>query len=227
MMDGSTDMQGRDVELDDGSERTQQVRLFAATRGGRDVALIDEGDGRALRLVPRADLTELEPHRVRLARPLADYDRVDRAMGPSEDETTTTNAQPDDDAAVVPILEESLEVGRRQRTTARVHVRKWTEREPVQLDEILSREEVEVERVLLDRPLNGGEEARVRLDGETLIIPVVEERLVVTKELVLREEVHVTRRRHQRRESGQVELRRVRVDVDRRAVDDDAHAAGE
>jgi stress response protein YsnF len=55
----------------------------------------------------------------------------------------------------------------------------------------------------------------VREEGDVTIIPVMEERLVVRRELVLVEEVHITRRRETRALDQEVTLRRERVVVER------------
>ncbi len=57
----------------------------------------------------------------------------------------------------------------------------------------LFREDCEVERVQVNRMLD--QPAEMRQDGDTLIIPLMEEVLVVEKRLMLREELHIKRRR--------------------------------
>ncbi len=51
--------------------------------------------------------------------------------------------------------------------------------------------------------------------GETLVVPVVEEQLVITKRLVLKEEIHVIKRRGKKRFVEDVELDRERAEVRR------------
>jgi stress response protein YsnF len=60
------------------------------------------------------------------------------------------------------------------------------------VDEPLRTETFDVRRIPINRPINGPVE--VRQEGETTVYPVVEEVLVMTKQLMLREEIHVTRR---------------------------------
>ena len=61
--------------------------------------------------------------------------------------------------------------------------------------EALYRENCDIKRVpmkrLLDKP------AEPRQEGDTLIVPLMEEVLVLEKRLLLREELHITRRREQ------------------------------
>jgi len=105
----------------------------------------------------------------------------------------------------IPLLEETLSVSKRQIETGRVRVEvKVVERdEPFELD--LDREDVEVRHVPVGRPIDAVPETR--REGETLIVPVVEEEVVVTKRLVLREELHITRRSVRRTERASVTLR--------------------
>lgn len=106
---------------------------------------------------------------------------------------------------VVPLIEEQLRVHRRKVEAGRVRVRKRVhEREEV-VDEPLMQEDVEVERVPVNRPVDGP--VPVRYEGDTMIISLLEEVLVVEKRLILREELHVTRHRTEIRDVQRVTLR--------------------
>jgi hypothetical protein len=61
--------------------------------------------------------------------------------------------------------------------------------------EPLFRENCDIRRVPMKRLLDRPEEPRQ--EGDTLIIPLMEEVLVLEKRLMLREELHITRRREQ------------------------------
>jgi uncharacterized protein (TIGR02271 family) len=77
----------------------------------------------------------------------------------------------------------------------------------------LEKEEVEVERVAVGRVVETAPE--IRREGDTLIVPLVEEVLVVEKRLVLREEVRVTTRRSQTRQPQRVMLRSEEAEIER------------
>ena len=77
----------------------------------------------------------------------------------------------------------------------------------------LIHEEVEVRRVPLNRVVH--EIPAVRKKGDTVIVPVVEEEIVVTKRLVLKEEVHLIKRRTKDRFKKNVELDRERAVIHR------------
>ena len=114
----------------------------------------------------------------------------------------------------VPVIEEELEVGKRRVESARVSVRTIPRERDELVEQPLESMEVEIERVAIDRQIDTAPE--IRNDGETLIIPVVEERLVVEKRLFLREEIHVHRRRTVTQFRQSVTLRSQEVIVERR-----------
>ncbi len=123
----------------------------------------------------------------------------------------------------MPLLEETLSVSKRRVETGRVRVEvKVVEREePFELE--LGREEVEVRHVPVGRPVDAVPETR--REGDTLIVPVVEEEVVVTKRLVLREELHITRRSVRRTERASVTLRSEEAVVSRVEGDGDGATA--
>jgi uncharacterized protein (TIGR02271 family) len=112
----------------------------------------------------------------------------------------------------IPLVEEELSIGKRQVTTGRVRVQTRVE----EVEEIarvdLHEDEVEVERVPIDRPIESA--PAIRTEGEVTIIPIVEEVVVVEKRLVLKEELHVRRRRRTETVEIPVKLRKQRAVVD-------------
>jgi stress response protein YsnF len=67
----------------------------------------------------------------------------------------------------------------------------------------------------VDRPVEVAPEPR--WEGETLIVPVLAEEVVVTRRLILREEVRITRRVHSEVVTGTEPVRRQLVDVEQSA----------
>ena len=90
---------------------------------------------------------------------------------------------------VLQLHAERLDVRRRVRQTGEVRVAIQTRTRDEQVDEQLNRREVQVERVAVARFVD--EMPEVREEGDTTVIPVVEEILV--RRLFLKEEVRVTR----------------------------------
>ncbi|NTU84835.1 MAG: YsnF/AvaK domain-containing protein [Chloroflexales bacterium] len=114
---------------------------------------------------------------------------------------------------VLPVAIEEMEVGRRTVTTGLVRVRKHVREHEEVLDETVSREDVHVERMpigtIVDTP------PTIRNEGSTLIIPVLEEVLVVEKRLRLKEEVHITWQRVVEPAPQRVTLRDEELTVER------------
>src|SRR5205085_5625885 len=123
------------------------------------------------------------------------------------------------------LVEERLEVGKREVERGRVIVRTRvdTREEVAEVD--LRREEVGVERVPVGRPV--GTAPTVREEDGVLIVPVLEERLVVTTELVLKEEIRITRKSRTERVREPVRLRSERAEVTRLEGRDTDHPGPE
>ena len=119
----------------------------------------------------------------------------------------------------VPVIEEELEVGKRRVEGDRVSVRTIPRERTEVVEQPLESMEVEIERIAIDREIDTAPE--IRNDGDTMIIPIVEERLVVEKRLFLREEVHVHRRRVVTQFRQNVTLRSQEVVVERREAASD------
>lgn len=115
---------------------------------------------------------------------------------------------------VIPVTDEFINVEKRAIETGRVELRKTVQERVEVVDQPLFSEEVEIERVAINRPLD--EAVSSRYEGETLIIPLVEEVLVVQKRLVLREEIHVRKLRTEMHEPQEVHLRTEQVEVVRK-----------
>ena len=117
----------------------------------------------------------------------------------------------------VPIVRERAQVTRRARATAVVRVRKQVERRTEIIDEPLTRDEVVIERVPIDRFVDAP--IPDRYEGDTLVVSVLEEVVVVQKRLKLKEELRISRRRTTTREPQVIDLAEESVVVERRGVD--------
>lgn len=97
------------------------------------------------------------------------------------------------DQAVLRLLAEELVVGQRQVETGRVQVRRVTREHVEDVNEPLERVEAEVERVAIGTFVDA--RPPVRETEDEIIIPIVEEVIVVERKLRLREEVHIRKHR--------------------------------
>jgi len=124
----------------------------------------------------------------------------------------------DGESRVIPVIREQVSVTRREVERGGVRVNKRVEEHEEIVEQPTYREEVTVERVALGRPIETA--TAPRQEGDTLIIPVFEEMLVVEKRLVLKEEIHITRRRIEETQQARVVLREEHVDIENLADDD-------
>lgn len=105
--------------------------------------------------------------------------------------TASAGETEDEDTLVLPVVAEKLDVQKRRVEAGGVRVRKIVhEREEI-IDEPLIREEVHVKRVPINRVVEAP--IPVRHVGNTMIISLLEEVLVVEKRLMLKEELHITK----------------------------------
>jgi uncharacterized protein (TIGR02271 family) len=113
----------------------------------------------------------------------------------------------------IPVIAEEIEgVGTREVETARVRIRKRVLEDPQTVTVPLRRDEVEIERVSVNRVVD--QVSPIRYEGDVTIVPVFEE--VLVRQLVLKEEVRVRRRSTtEPRESEPVVLLREEVEVTR------------
>lgn len=91
----------------------------------------------------------------------------------------------------IPIIEETIGIERREVETGRVRVQTFVDEENLLLRANLLQTAISVDRVAIGEPIDIAPD--VREEGDVLIIPVVEERLVVEKRLFLIEELRVRR----------------------------------
>jgi uncharacterized protein (TIGR02271 family) len=125
-----------------------------------------------------------------------------------------SDASISDGQRVIPVVEEQLKVTRRTVETGHAtRVRKVVREHRQELELPTVYEEVHVERVPVGRRVAGPLESWE--EGDVLVIPVVEERLVVRTEHVLREEIRITRRRRTEKSVHAVTLRREAAIVER------------
>jgi stress response protein YsnF len=120
---------------------------------------------------------------------------------------------------VIPVVQEEPVITKRTVETGRLRVdRKVSEREVV-LDEPLLRHEVRIERVSIGREVPASEQLpRIRYEGETMVVPVLEEVPLVVKKVVLAEEIRITQISREYRDPQHVQVKVEEVSVER--VDD-------
>ena len=120
--------------------------------------------------------------------------------------------QPATASEIIPVLEERLRIDKRQVLSglAKVHVT-VSERDET-IETLLTRQDVVVDRVPIGSFVN--EAPAIRQEGDTIIVPVFEERLVVEKRLFLTEELRIRVDERQQVTKHTVNLRREHADID-------------
>jgi len=116
----------------------------------------------------------------------------------------------------VPVVQEEAWVEKRIVDTGRgVRIHKTVAEHPCRIDERLLRDEVEVTHVPVDRIVPLDQAPATRYEGDTLVVPVLEEVLVVERRLRIKEELHITRTRREERHVDTVMLKSEQVGVER------------
>lgn len=123
------------------------------------------------------------------------------------------------DELTIPVVAEELTLETTRVARGRVRVRKRIETREETVDTPVVHEEIVVEHVPVNR-LVEDRAPEVREEDGVLIIPLIEELLVVEKRLMVREEIRVSRRRTTTSSPQTVQLRREVVDVEREELDD-------
>ncbi len=118
---------------------------------------------------------------------------------------------------VVPLIEERVEITKKVIEKARVKVSKTVKEKTETYNIPLFSDEIVVKRVpkneIVDIIPTG-----VRYEGETMIIPVLKEVAVVEKRIMLVEEIHVIKNKHQRTDTQEVTTRNEEVQVERTEI---------
>lgn len=144
------------------------------------------------------------------------------ALTLNADELEALGTPPSAEEHVIAVVEEELVLGKReQQQRLRVHKQVGTRSEHIEVP--LLRSEIAIERVPIGRPVDEAPEPREE-DGVT-IIPVMEERLVLHKQLVLKEEIHLIRRQVTDTYRDEVTLREEEVSVERLPVGEEEDVA--
>lgn len=146
----------------------------------------------------------------------AQLDATDTRVRVGEDQTFDRILPPPescDSELVLPLLGEEVAVTKQVVETGRVAVARVTREHSELIAEPLATETVEISRVPIGRQVETM--PAVRDEGDTVVIPVVEERLLVERQLFLKEEVRVRRVRTSSTHQENVILRHHEVTVKR------------
>lgn len=110
-----------------------------------------------------------------------------------------------------PVIEEHLNIDKKTVETGKYQIKKSVSREDFSEEIPAIHEKVSIQRVPIDKYVDDVPE--VRHEGDTTIIPVLKEVIVVEKKMVLVEEIHVTKTRSEVGVSVKDTLRKEHIDI--------------
>jgi stress response protein YsnF len=113
---------------------------------------------------------------------------------------------PESERVVLPLQTEAVTTSRNQIAGSVVRVATVTREHEHFVDEELSHEHVEIERVPIGHQVDAI--PPVRVEGSTTVLPVMEEVVVIERRLILKEEIRVTRVRSTEHHRERVVLRK-------------------
>ncbi|OGB24589.1 MAG: hypothetical protein A3I66_13970 [Burkholderiales bacterium RIFCSPLOWO2_02_FULL_57_36] len=138
------------------------------------------------------------------------------------------NQATDSKQVVFPVVEEQLQVDKRLVDTGKgIRVRKTVSEHEQVVDQPVLQDELIVEHVPVGRMVAASQLPTTHYDGDTLVVPIFEEVLVVEKQVRLKEEVRITRRKREKHAPQTVYLKSEQVSVERfDEQNDTSHSAG-
>jgi uncharacterized protein (TIGR02271 family) len=113
----------------------------------------------------------------------------------------------------IPLAEERLVTRKHTVERGRVRIRTVIDENTRWIEESVASENVIVERIPIDREVEAV--PPVRQEGDTTIIPVVDEVLVIERRLILKEEVRMRKERHVEQIRESVSLKTMHAVVER------------
>ncbi|HKD45448.1 MAG TPA: DUF2382 domain-containing protein [Candidatus Angelobacter sp.] len=118
-------------------------------------------------------------------------DEKGQTPGKTPEKSQDADRIQDKNQVAVPLHTEEVSVAKRRVVTGQVRVGIVTKETEQLVEELLDHEHVEIERTAIGKQVDKA--PPVREEGDTLIIPILEEVVVVERRLVLKEEVRVRR----------------------------------
>jgi uncharacterized protein (TIGR02271 family) len=119
---------------------------------------------------------------------------------------------PEKPELVVPLVSEELRLEKRETSTGKVRVQTVVETVDELARATLEEDSLDIKRVAVEKVV--AEPPAIRSEGDVTIIPIVEERMIVEKRLVLVEEVHIRRTTSARTVEMPVTLRKQKAVIE-------------
>jgi uncharacterized protein (TIGR02271 family) len=113
---------------------------------------------------------------------------------------------------VLPVIEETVNVEKKIIETGKVKVSKIVNVETETVNLLKTEEEVNIERIAINQFVQTPPQP-LRYEGDTIIIPVLQEVMVTEKRYLLVEEVRITKRKIESVEQQEIVLRKEEIQV--------------
>lgn len=143
------------------------------------------------------------------ARPLNFFAPSYHFFAMSEDNNVPTQSL---ESVTIPVIEEQVHVDVRQEVTGKVQITKTVTTETVRVVEPYTQENVIIDRVAINQYVDEVPPA-VRYEGDTMIVPVLQE--VLVKKTLIVEELRITKTAEATSDDKEVTLRKESVNVQR------------
>ncbi len=117
------------------------------------------------------------------------------------------------DEKVIPVIEEQAHIEKRTVETGKVRISKNVREDEVLVDVPIVHEEVDVQRVPVNKFVDQAPPA-VRYEGDKMIISVLREELVLVKRIKLVEELHIVNRKTEEHRTEPIQLRREEINIE-------------
>jgi len=114
---------------------------------------------------------------------------------------------------VVPLIAEEISISVKTVETGGIRVHKIVREDVQTIDEPIIREHIEAERVEINQFVETA--PAIRYEGDVMIVPVLEEVVVTQKRLLLREEIHLVKRREEISNPQEITLRREEIRLEK------------
>ncbi|GGK85293.1 YsnF/AvaK domain-containing protein [Rufibacter glacialis] len=138
-----------------------------------------------------------------------------RAHPSPADPTPQNQTQP----ITIPVIEERVHLEKKVVEKGSVRLTKVISEQEVPVNIPLIQEEHDIQRVPVNQYVDSPPPP-IRYEGDTMIIPIVQEVMVVEKRLMVVEELHITKNKVQTQNVQQVNLRKEEIRIERLSPDD-------
>ena len=119
-----------------------------------------------------------------------------------------------EESFTLPVVEETVHVDKKTIETGKVKISKTVKVDTETVNLLQVQDDVEIERIAINEFVQTPPPP-LRYEGDTIIIPVMQEVTITEKRLLLIEEVRITKRKVESKESQEVVLRKEEIKVQR------------